>query len=677
MASYGGIPLRSAVIVRHTPNDERASDMATAAGAIPMGGSGQAIDYIARQGRYEEKGGVDRSPTASDRALQSSLDYIARQGRFSEKGRPLQEDATLWDQHGPVSAADLRAEMQAAGGAFIDSIVTVKREHAAQLGLDTKESFQRLMRSCWSESVEKWGLIKDPSDIRWAAAYHTDAANSLHVHVFTWSAAGEIERGATVGRVGTRLGKEVVYREAYPLIRRGRDRREAFLCDLIRHETLRLAGIRDDDRSRRRLEERAEKAGWAERPGMAADLDTRAAARVSGLVDGLRAELALGDGRLARNFRAQAAGRDVARAVQQASPEVSRLAEERDRLIDAHADLKGHDSDSPERRAFVRAEAEDQARRTASAVVRCAADASVRERPMREDLSRLDARSDPGRGNVSFSDKILARCDADTVRVRLPGGGGLAASIPRADTARINGNRATLASLSLEQAYRLTGRDGLARGTATGRELVRWLGPADMGRIARMNPARGEAERHRSNREASAQRLKPAASREGRLASRYGIGPSEARALARDLGTVERAGSGWRADRAARRAAQAIVSSPRVAHELRGQARAASMADGRPEKEHLDRLTSKATERAASQVASRAGVLCAAGRKGSPGDVGRQGPGPSVSIGMVLGSIAEELLSGGQPSAQHRRARQRGEVPREPAADYGRSRTQL
>lgn len=386
MAVWRGIPLRSAIIVRHTPRDYGRRLGRKDTGAMPCSSNGRALDYVSRTGAFSDRSDIDRSPTDADRELVAErdagdrLDYAAREGSYAGKGAGRQEDASLWGPDGPVSVEDARARMRADGGAFIDSIVAVDRDCAPALHLDTKEDMQRLVRATWAENVERWGLIERPEDIRWVAAYHTDAAQSVHCHILTWSARGEIEQGATVPREGTREGKEAIYRMGYARIREERDERSNFLRDLSRQQATVLAGGRCREDVARRLEEKAARLGYPERPLGASDVPEERRAHIEALEARLRAELEAGSGSLARNHRAQAAARDVVDALRRDSPAFARTWAEHEACSDVKADLKGYPADSRAREALARDDREDLKSRAASAVARACLPDDARER---------------------------------------------------------------------------------------------------------------------------------------------------------------------------------------------------------------------------------------------------------------------------------------------------------
>lgn len=437
MAVWRGIPLRSAIIVRHTPRDYGRRLGRKDTGAMPCSSNGRALDYVSRTGAFSDRSDIDRSPTDADRELVAErdagdrLDYAAREGSYADKGAGRQEDASLWGPDGPVSVEDARARMRADGGAFIDSIVAVDRDCAPALHLDTKEDMQRLVRATWAENVERWGLIERPEDIRWVAAYHTDAAQSVHCHILTWSARGEIEQGATVPREGTREGKEAIYRMGYARIREERDERSNFLRDLSRQQATVLVGGRCPDGAFRRLEEKAGRLGYAERPLRSSDVPDDKRGRIDALRERVRSELASGSGSVARNRRAQAAARDVVDALRRDSPAFARTWAEHEACSDVKADLKGYPADSRARQDLARDDREDLKSRTASAVARACLPDDARERM---DAGRRAWREGGREGYAEYQkgarDRRSSRIGAEEARERgcgRPAAGGLAA----------------------------------------------------------------------------------------------------------------------------------------------------------------------------------------------------------------------------------------------------------
>lgn len=380
MSSWSrGVAVSKAIIVRHTPRDysKALGRKGTGAIAIDQGSVKDALDYAGREGRWAGKSDIEREETAYDRGLRDAaeladrLDYIGRQGAYEAKGALRQIDATYWDQHGPVDREQVERSMRAAGGAFVDSLIAVSREDAARLGLQTKEDFERLVRATWARSVERWGLIKNPEDIRYVACYHTDAARSFHVHLYTWSARGEISPGQTVPREGTREGKEIVYRHGYARIREERNDRSNFLRDFARFEALRQLGRHVPERDAARLDERARRLGIEHRLSSRPDVPQERREALGRLEERLASALERGEGRLARNWEAQSAARDIVRFLERESRSFGRVSADYRECAEVEADLKGYGRDfAHERGELVRAEREEYLSRLANRVVR-------------------------------------------------------------------------------------------------------------------------------------------------------------------------------------------------------------------------------------------------------------------------------------------------------------------
>lgn len=393
-----GVPIHRAVIVRHTPRDHSRAVGGKNTGAISICGANvsSGLDYIGREGRYAERSDIEREPTPHDELLVSDrLDYIGRLGAYAERGAGRQEDATYWDQHGPVSRDVLEARMLRDGGAFVDSIVAVKREHMGALGLERKEDMQRLLRSTWQRSVEKWCAIRNPEDIRWVACYHTDADRSVHAHIYTWSAKGEIAPGYTVSREGTRAGKEEVYRVAYAGIREERNTRRNFIRDISRFEALRQAGLpvpRDDAK---RLRETALRQGLEFKLSRSPDLTRAGREKVDELMARLRGSLDGGRGSLSRNWEANAVARDIIRVLEKESPSFAKLSSAHRECAEVMADLKGFGDSGfrAERAALLKGEREDFLKRVSSKLER----AVIAETEPARERSALLSRDPNGR----------------------------------------------------------------------------------------------------------------------------------------------------------------------------------------------------------------------------------------------------------------------------------------
>lgn len=117
----------------------------------------------------------------------AKLGYISyRPGSVPE---PNQGHA-LFDARGVPERARIQRELKNTESAIVTSVVTVRREDAEELGLTTKQEWERLLRSQWPRYVESFGVM-EPQNIRWVAAYHVKQENNLHCHVFTWDESGD------------------------------------------------------------------------------------------------------------------------------------------------------------------------------------------------------------------------------------------------------------------------------------------------------------------------------------------------------------------------------------------------------------------------------------------------------------------------------------------------------
>lgn len=178
-------------------------------------GAQKMCDYYAREG-YHSYGGVDRSVTKDDVALANRLraakgmtDYYARAGRFTYRNaadHPLvagEQSGGLWGRDGVIDTEKWVDELARSGSHVIRIVMSVRNENAKELGLDTKEGWQRAVRSCIDDMVRVWGII-EPHNVEWAAAYHVDGT-CLHCHVMVIDKSGEWGR----------LGSPVVPRERF------------------------------------------------------------------------------------------------------------------------------------------------------------------------------------------------------------------------------------------------------------------------------------------------------------------------------------------------------------------------------------------------------------------------------------------------------------------------------
>ncbi len=359
-----GFDAASAVIVRH-------ADPVRLGGALPIRGAdgsmsqqaSHSLDYDGRQKEWEEKGGCDRDLTDEDRelsALDRQLDYVARLGGYSEKGADLMEDCTYFGQHGPVSREEVEADMLECGGCFMRSIVTVDRQNAAMLGLDSKAGFEALLRSTWAKSivgepertgkdgkripgVQGWGVTGNVHDVRWVANYHTDQANNLHCHVTTWFVGGDRrfnEPGWTVTAAATRGQKEIIYREAYrnPMRDRVYPQKDYARAMAVAQAKAEL-GIPQAPRERTRLERLGEKVGRV--PDPKRTVGPEDAKRIDAKVRRMQEVYAQGEGRKARSFKLEAAARDVHKELLERSVPYKEYVDEYRAHAGVLADAKG------------------------------------------------------------------------------------------------------------------------------------------------------------------------------------------------------------------------------------------------------------------------------------------------------------------------------------------------
>lgn len=381
---WRGVDLASGVFVRHAPDTDEAGRKRRMTGAVAIAGkaAASALNYIRREGRWADKSDIDREPTRDDErlmdrfgrdaaeardAVSDRLDYASRGGEYAGKGASRMTDASLWGQRGPLSKEQVERDMRECGGAFMDSVVSVRRCDAEALGLTDKESFQRLLRETWARQAARWQwFCGDESDVRWCAAFHDDADASLHCHVITWSASGRIPEHGTVGRRETTEGKEIILRTAYEQPRIERNERAEWLRDMARQQSALSLGERGDARKQERLRDKGRERDWPERLSDGCDMDPATLARANSMRARLADEISRGRGRLSDNWRANSAARDIYKLERQKSPAMREICDAFDLLAEAKADMKGlsgHDKD-----VLVRDEREDLAKRCSNAI---------------------------------------------------------------------------------------------------------------------------------------------------------------------------------------------------------------------------------------------------------------------------------------------------------------------
>lgn len=419
----GGLDFRSALVLKHD-----VSRAIAAPGGGPSRSLAHALDYVSRTGEWESKEGIDREWTDEDRELVgrgaasaelgAQLDYVSRMGAWSGKGAGEMVDCSFFGQNGPVSREAVEADMLVCGGCFMRSVVAVRRDDAAALGLEAKEDFERLLRSTWRRSVAGeapragksgeevpgspgWGVTDDPQRVRWVANFHTDHERNLHCHVTTWFADGARDYavpGDAVTAAGTRDQKRIICREAYkvPLRERLYPEKDFARAMVVARAKVELgASIARPEAARI---ERLAAAVGAEvdlSPSMLGEADRKAladaAARVTGLQGGEHR------GRRAGDWRLGSAARDVHKLLLERSAPYAREFESYGRCVSMEADVNALSSpssgDGPsapvverERARYVRekVDAELVAKRIVPAIERVLSPAAVVERAARE-----------------------------------------------------------------------------------------------------------------------------------------------------------------------------------------------------------------------------------------------------------------------------------------------------
>lgn len=348
----------SAVLVRHATADIGGARPIRAAGGGVAANLSLALDYTSRTNQFEEKGGCDRELTPEDHDLMRlnqdlpvgrALDYVSREGRWEHKGEGRQVDCSFFGQHGAVAREEVEQDMMRCGGCYMRSVVSVRREDAAMLGLDDKAGWERLLRITWAESVADmegspgWGVTDDPVDVHWVANFHTDAENSLHCHVLTWFANGERDfnrEGWLASASGSRSQRERIYAQAYERPMReevypAKEYARALALAAVRAEL----GIKPTESQVSAFERAAVAAGYEPRlPGRS--IEGSAADTVAKRVSVMREEYARGSGRKSSNYRLGAAARDVHKALLENSEAYAEAVELYREQIEKQADAK-------------------------------------------------------------------------------------------------------------------------------------------------------------------------------------------------------------------------------------------------------------------------------------------------------------------------------------------------
>jgi hypothetical protein len=192
--------LRNAVFIRHVVHHQNTA--ASNYKKLTPAKLSRALRYAGREGEFEQRGGVDRIPTREDvrleefkQELTEKLAYVERSGKYENRNeeKPLAEGEVsggmLWGPRGLVCTDKFVQDVMDSQSNVVESIITISREWASDLGLTTKADFQTLLRANWTSFAEAWGVIPKGC-VDWCAEFHTDADMSVHCHVHTFDRSG-------------------------------------------------------------------------------------------------------------------------------------------------------------------------------------------------------------------------------------------------------------------------------------------------------------------------------------------------------------------------------------------------------------------------------------------------------------------------------------------------------
>lgn len=133
-------------------------------------------------------------PTEDDLRIRQENERMAKLGYIAYRPGSVPEPNAghaLFDAHGVPVRAEIQRELSQTESAIITSVVSVRPEDAAELGLETKQDWERMLRGQWPKYIESLGTMA-PENIRWVAAYHIgDKSGIPHCHIFTWDASGQ------------------------------------------------------------------------------------------------------------------------------------------------------------------------------------------------------------------------------------------------------------------------------------------------------------------------------------------------------------------------------------------------------------------------------------------------------------------------------------------------------
>lgn len=149
------------------------------------------VGYIGtREGCVTEETDDDRLRAGQAEALDARfVGYVS--GR---PGSVVDHDGSgLFDASGTRTVSGVRAELDANAGAVVTSVVSVRRSDGEAMRLETRQDFERLLRSEWAPLMARAMGVPE-QDVRWVAAFHLNSDASYHAHVITWDASGRFDR---------------------------------------------------------------------------------------------------------------------------------------------------------------------------------------------------------------------------------------------------------------------------------------------------------------------------------------------------------------------------------------------------------------------------------------------------------------------------------------------------
>lgn len=234
-------------------------------------------DYYSAKGAHASKE-IDREPTAQDlkleaqksgsRVLDPMFDYYSRTGRHEKRNpelpmAPGEMSGECWDASGLADIAKVRDEIAGSGSSLLRTVVSVSREWADPLHLSTKDQWQGLIRSTWSEFVEALRIMRS-GDERWCAFFHTDNPNNIHVHVLTWDRTGSsFTGGRMIPHRIIESSKDVIRIRAFAKVSLERSIRKNFAREAALERTRRILGCRPGAAASSRIARLARDAGEA------------------------------------------------------------------------------------------------------------------------------------------------------------------------------------------------------------------------------------------------------------------------------------------------------------------------------------------------------------------------------------------------------------------------------